>query len=119
MPAWKDAMPVSGLVVSCFINTFFITDGLLDYSADAWALADVEARRPFAAAYFQWKTERPVAGYFILFLGLLLPFALFAMGKDAFHSLFGGRRATPLRNAVDLLRKPPEPHSECATRSLT
>ena len=101
---WKDAMPASGLVVSCFINTFFITDGMLDYSADAWALGDVEARRPFVASYFEWKTQRPLVGVLIILLGLLLPFALFAMGKDAFHS-FGGRRATPLRHAVDVLRE--------------
>ena len=101
MPApWKDNVGASDLAVGCFINGFFTTNALVDYSIDKWAAST--SNHAFLAAYYAWRAEAPIISIIFAVLLIPLPFILFEVARGALASIFGWRRATPLRHAADL-----------------
>lgn len=101
--AWKENVPVSGLAIGCFINGFFTTNAIVDYSVDSWALGN-PGRLGFASAFYKWRSEAPVISVMMLVLLIPLPFILFDVAKGAAQSVFGWRCATALRHAGDVVQ---------------
>ena len=101
--AWKENVPVAGLAIGCFINGFFTTNAIVDYSVDSWALAQ-PGRLGFASSFYKWRSEAPVISVMMVVLLVPLPFILFDVAKGAAQSVFGWRRATTLRHAGDVMQ---------------
>lgn len=99
---WKDNVPAAGLAIGCYINAFFTTNAVVDFSIDQWAASS--GRVGFATAYYVWRAEAPIISMIFMMLLLPLPFMLFDVAKSAVMTVFGWRQATPLRHAADLLQ---------------
>ena len=99
---WKENMPAAGLAIGCFINGFFTTNSLVDYSVDLWASAGGTSRLSFATAFYAWRAEAPIVGIIFMMLLPTLPFMLFDVAKSACQTVFGWRQASSLRHAGDL-----------------
>jgi len=99
---WKPDVTPGDLAGAMFFNTLFLTLAVADYSADLWAAAaERDVRVPFLVQYVAWRQMMPVIGTMLLVLLCLLPFVLFGMVSGALQGIFGWRRATSVRNAMD------------------
>ena len=103
---WKPDVTAGDLAIACVFNTLFLTLAVADYSADLWTEAavtesDMTARRAFLVQYLTWRNEMPIIGVVLLVLLLPLPFLLFGIYTAAVQGLFGWRKATAVRHAMD------------------
>jgi len=104
MAAWKENVAPGELIGPCFLNSFFITQCLVEYSFSTWVFAAPQERSHHLFAFYSWKSSAPVLQYIMPVLLLLLPVALCAIFLEAARSLLGWRRATLLRHAGDILQ---------------
>lgn len=100
-PAWKEDIASSAVAIGCYINSFFTTNALIDYSVDLWA-AGSRSRLDFASTYYVWRGEAPIVSMIFLVLLPMLPFIIFDVTKGAVQSVFGLRQATTMRHTCDI-----------------
>mmetsp|Transcript_77569 Transcript_77569/g.154048 ORF Transcript_77569/g.154048 Transcript_77569/m.154048 type:complete len:188 (-) Transcript_77569:157-720(-) len=101
---WKDNLTPGDLIIPSVLNTFFVTQCLVEYSLGVWVSVAPQARSHHLAAFYEWKSDAPVLKYVMPPLLLLFPVALVIILLEAVRSLFGLRRAMLLRHLADLLK---------------
>jgi hypothetical protein len=100
---WKDDVTLSDLLPACTINALFSTMALFDYSVASWANELPPSRLSLIVNYLQWKAELPVIRMVLFPLLLVFPVVLIAIYYSLLQTLFGWRKATAVRHAMDVV----------------
>jgi len=108
----KKQVLLPDLLPSLFFGTSMLFLNLIDLSVCRFALdlpttgsssSSVDALS-FLSLYLQWKASSPYLSWYRVFVKCLLPFLLFAIGRDFLQ--IATRKASLVRNMVDLLNLP-------------
>merc|ERR1712216_365063 len=67
----KPDVPVVGLCIGLYFNTFFFAMCFVDFSIDVFA-EELPERLPLLAMYYEWRASPPVLGLLLLIMLLLV-----------------------------------------------
>ena len=104
---FKTNITIPEFAIGIFVNTFFLTLSVIDYSADTFGIDDdydESTNLSFLANYYTYRSNSPYLGNFLLVVAVVgLPLVFFNGGQSMLQTVFGWCDATPKRHFADVM----------------